>query len=516
MEFFSQYFPDEVADVQVGVRADGLRRLLKKWEKTNEKLHFARAALSEHGIRTTKRTMPICGTKMDAIDYYQQRLTEIGMQIDVKQKEIIEHAQLSRVGFVTFRTIGLAAQNAQLLMDRNATKLVASPAPQPSDIYWKELELPRFWRPFAKPISWALCSALIVFWGSLVVFAQALANLENLSHTKGFLWLGKVNTWSPALYGFISGFLPALTIIVLFAMLPELLNTIVRFKGVYTHSQLKRNVLKYYSIFLVVNVFLVSILSGGTISVIRKLLDSSGSQILTILGEALPAQSAFFINYILTYTLFTFPMNLMRVGPFIISRLKSIKFRSKEECKKAAQTTSFKYELLCGIQLLVFVIGFTYAPIAPFILPWAILFYAVTWLLCKYLLIYVYNPAYDSGGLFWPVLFNRLVFGMVLGQATLIGVFVFKTHPAVAIVAPLPFITIGYGIVINKLYLRSSTYLSMNEYPVSGNNGEVYTQVYKDPILQLDTHACSLVNRRKSEIVESGLLNRPVVGYGSI
>ena len=55
MEFFSQYFPDEVADVQVGVRADGLRRLLKKWEKTNEKLHFARAALSEHGIRTTKR-----------------------------------------------------------------------------------------------------------------------------------------------------------------------------------------------------------------------------------------------------------------------------------------------------------------------------------------------------------------------------------------------------------------------------------------------------------------------------
>jgi hypothetical protein len=59
----------------------------------------------------------------------------------------------------------------------------------------------------------------------------------------------------------------------------------------------------------------------------------------------------------------------------------------------------------------MFVIGFAYAPIAPLIIPWVVLFYAITWLFGKYLLIYVYNPEFDSGGLFWPVIFNRMIFG---------------------------------------------------------------------------------------------------------
>lgn len=515
MELFSQYFPGEIVDAQVGVRADGLRRLVKKWETINEKLQFARDALSENGARTTLRRPPVCGTKVDAIDYYQQKLARLNPKIEAKRREVLTEVENSQVGFVTFRTIGLATQNAQLLMDRDATKLVASPAPQPSDIYWKELELPRLWRPLVKPISWVLCAALILFWGSFVVIAQAVANLENLSHVKGFSWLSTVGSWNPALYGLVSGFLPALTIIILFALLPQILAAIVKIKGVYTHSQVKRSVLKYYYIFLVVNVFLVSILSGGTITIMKRVLHSTGSQILELLGEALPAQSSFFINYILTYALFTYPMNMLRPGAFIMSKIKKMKARSRAECRKAERPQEFKYELLCGIQLLMFVIGFTYAPIAPFVLPWTVLFYLITWLFGKYLLIYVYNPEYDSGGLFWPVIFNRLVAGMALGQATLVGVFIFKTHPAVFIVAPLPLISIGFGVAVNKLFNRPSTHLSMNEYPSAGTNGEVFANFFKDPVLQLDTHESNLMNRRKSSLLEAGM-HRPLIGYGSI
>ena len=57
-----------------------------------------------------------------------------------------------------------------------------------SDVYWKELELPRYWRPLAQPIAFAICGALIVLWGTIIVFVQGLANLENLSHTKGMLF----------------------------------------------------------------------------------------------------------------------------------------------------------------------------------------------------------------------------------------------------------------------------------------------------------------------------------------
>ena len=55
LDLFSKYFPNEVVDAQVGVHAHGLRRLVKKWEKISEKLHFARAALEEKGTHTTVR-----------------------------------------------------------------------------------------------------------------------------------------------------------------------------------------------------------------------------------------------------------------------------------------------------------------------------------------------------------------------------------------------------------------------------------------------------------------------------
>ena len=46
-----------------------------------------------------------------------------------------------------------------------------------------------------------------------------------VTYFAGFSWLKVVSGWSPALYGLISGFLPALSIIVLFALLPQFLES---------------------------------------------------------------------------------------------------------------------------------------------------------------------------------------------------------------------------------------------------------------------------------------------------
>lgn len=54
-DLFSQYFPGEVIDAQVGVDAGGLRKLIKKYDKAEQKLQFAQAALEENGKRQMKR-----------------------------------------------------------------------------------------------------------------------------------------------------------------------------------------------------------------------------------------------------------------------------------------------------------------------------------------------------------------------------------------------------------------------------------------------------------------------------
>jgi hypothetical protein len=55
MEIFSRYFPGEVVDAQVSLKAGRLRKLVKKYQKNEKKLGFAQAALAEHGTRCTKR-----------------------------------------------------------------------------------------------------------------------------------------------------------------------------------------------------------------------------------------------------------------------------------------------------------------------------------------------------------------------------------------------------------------------------------------------------------------------------
>jgi len=212
-------------------------------------------------------------------------------------------------------------------------------------------------------------------------------------------------------------------------------------------------------------------------------------------------------------------MNILRVGNFILAKLKRMRARSQMECCKAESPGTWNYATTLGVILLIFVIAFTYAPIAPFVIPWTVIFYAIAYLFGKYLLIYVYSPGYDSGGLFWPVVFNRIIFGMVLGQLILLGVFIFKTHPSLSLVAPLPLITGIFAYVMHALFDRPSTYLSMNEYPRSAeNNGESFKHLYKDPVLLLDTHACAksyLYAPSPNYNLEEGTVpHHPTVGLG--
>lgn len=64
----------------------------------------------------------------------------------------------------------------------------------------------------------------------------------------------------------------------------------VKLKGVYTKSQVQRSVLKYYFWFLIVNVFLITLLSGGAIQIIHQFVDSSGTEY----GPLLPFLSFLF------------------------------------------------------------------------------------------------------------------------------------------------------------------------------------------------------------------------------
>ncbi len=59
--------------------------------------------------------------------------------------------------------------------------------------------------------------------------------------------------------------------------------------------------------------------------------------------------------------------------------------------------------------------------LSPLILPFLVLFFGFGYLVCRYLLLYVYVAPFESGGAFWPMVFSRMCAALIFSHITLIG-----------------------------------------------------------------------------------------------
>eukprot|EP01111_Echinosteliopsis_oligospora_P005917 TRINITY_DN1969_c1_g1_i1.p1 TRINITY_DN1969_c1_g1~~TRINITY_DN1969_c1_g1_i1.p1 ORF type:complete len:788 (+),score=207.44 TRINITY_DN1969_c1_g1_i1:116-2479(+) len=498
---FHNMFPGEVVSAHFAEDNPILRDYISEWETTDTDLFFAREANQTSHVRPTHKTTPVIGTEVDSIDFYSDKTAMLSRHISSHKAAIKKDPKPTKVVFVTYKTIGYAFRASQLCISSSSGRFLAQPAPHEKDVFWEMYARPQWRKAVMTPLLYAIAILMIIFWSAIIVFAQGIVNLPALARTPEFSFLRPVLNWDPIVIGFISGYLPALVVIIATALLPTILRLLVEMAGVETHSQSRRRVMRLYFLFLLVNVFLVTVIAGGALTVIDKLVTGPVSNVLVFLGQSLPAQSIFFINYILVYALFTYPLRILRIGNLIVSRIKRYLARSEAEVKFVERPPPFTYELLYGTQLLMFLIGFAYSIISPFIIPFCFLFFACTYLFGKYTMIYVESPTYDSGGKDWPVFFRRMIVSMVAGQIVMIGVFIFKKSPALILVAFLPFITISFCVLVSRRFNPICSYLPLLEYPhdqeqhiinnnnnssSSGRNATDYQETYIDPVRRDD------------------------------
>jgi hypothetical protein len=99
--------------------------------------------------------------------------------------------------------------------------------------------------------------------------------------------------------------------------------------------------------------------------------------------------------------------------------------------------------------MLVVVIAVVFAVVAPLVLLPCTLFCLFSRVMWTHHHLYVYESVFESGGQFWPKIFRRFVFGLIIAQMTITGQFILKEarHEAYATIA-LMFMT--------YLFLRST------------------------------------------------------------
>lgn len=263
-------------------------------------------------------------------------------------------------------------------------------------------------------------------------------------------------------------------------------------EGLEANSWIEKSQMAKLFYFQVFNIFLGSLLTGSIFTQLSNIIDDPAS-IASLLGTSLPSKATFFINYVMLLST-GFAMGLLRVGPLIVSWIK-VKFLAKtpKEMEAAWAPSPTSFGVLYPEMLLVFCIGITYAPIAPFALAFCFLYMGFGYIAFKYQVLYVDIPVYQSGGYFFPSIFYRVIIALLIMQATLIGLFGVKASPLAVLLIPSPFITMVAFYFMDKWYIKPARYTPMliakgmdqNDCSVTGDSAmeQIDPHAYSKPCL---------------------------------
>ncbi|KAL2758948.1 hypothetical protein ACRALDRAFT_1040768 [Sodiomyces alcalophilus JCM 7366] len=391
--------------------------------------------------------------KLDAIEYLTNRIKQLEVEIKEVRKTVDKRSTMP-YGFASYDDITEAHNIAYACRKKHPLGATIRLAPRPDDIIWNNLPLSASTRSRRRVVNNLWIALLTVVWiVPNAMIAIFLINLSNLGRV--FPDFQPVLEGNPTLWGFVQGILsPAITSLV-FLVLPIIFRRLSMKAGDQTKTGRERHVLgKLYAFFVFNNLVVFSLFGSawkfvaGVINRTNKGEDAwraiQEEDIGSTLFIALCDISPFFVSWLLQRQLGA-AIDLAQLWTLIYSFfVRKFSSPTPRELIELTAPPSFDYASYYNYFLYYTTIALCFAGIQPLAMPAVALYFGIDVWLKKYLLMYVFITKTESGGLFWRVLFNRMVFATILGDLVFFlttwvrGEGVIRTH-ALA-VAPLPFI----------------------------------------------------------------------------
>ncbi|KAK2662625.1 hypothetical protein Ddye_001199 [Dipteronia dyeriana] len=446
-DFFERNHPDNYLCHQAVYNANKFAKLARKRERLQNWLDYNQLKFERHTEKrpTTKiGFLGLWGEKVDSVDYYKHQIKELDKRMSLERQKIIKDSKtILPVAFVSFKTRWGAAVCAQTQQSKNPTLWLTNWAPEPRDVYWKNLAIPFVSLTIRKLIISLSVFALVFFYMIPIAFVQSLANLEGLERVAPFL---RPVIELKFIKSFLQGFLPGLALKLFLYILPTILMIMSKIEGHIALSNLERRTSAKYYYFMLVNVFLGSIITGTAFEQLDSFLHQSPTQIPRTIGVSIPMKATFFITYIMIDGWAGIASEILRLKPLVIFHLKNMFIVKTERDKvKAMNPGSVDFpETLPSLQL-YFLLGIVYAVVTPILLPFILVFFALAYLVYRHQIINVYNQQYESAGAFWPHVHSRIIASLLISQLVLLGLL--STKKAVnstPLLIVLPVLTIAF------------------------------------------------------------------------
>ncbi|KAL5117551.1 hypothetical protein ACEQ8H_004581 [Pleosporales sp. CAS-2024a] len=362
--------------------------------------------------------------KVDAIDYLTARIQRLEGQIK-EVRETVDKRHAMPYGFVSYETIESAHSVAYAARNKHPQGTTVRLAPKPKNIIWRNLLLNpkmRRWRRFINRLWVTLLTLLYIVPNALI--AIFLSKLSNLA----LVW-NAFNTQlnaHPKFWAVVQGILaPALTSL-FYYFLPIIFRRLSMRAGDYTKTSRERHVTaSLYNFFVFNNLFVFSLFSAlfGVVSLIVKLARDEHEPFMTIMHkidifntimQTLCGVSPFWVTWLVQRNLGA-AVDLSQVANLAWGSF-SRKFLNPTPRELIIRTAPppFDYASYYNYFLFYSTVALCFAPLQPITLVVVAFYFSIDSWMKKYLLMYVFSTKNESGGLYWRILFNRMLVSVML------------------------------------------------------------------------------------------------------
>ncbi|KAL6941501.1 Calcium permeable stress-gated cation channel 1 [Hanseniaspora osmophila] len=397
------------------------------------------------------------GKEVDAISYLQE-------QLKVVDKEIFEARErqysTTPTAFVTMDSVANAQMAAQAVLDPRVHYFQTHLAPAPHDIIWDNVSLNRHERMMKSNFVTVLIGVISVF---LIVPVSYLATLLNLKTiTKFWPSLGKFlkeNSWAESL---VTGLLPTYLFTLLNVLIPYFYEYLTSRQGLVSHSEEEISLVSKNFFYSFVNLFLVFTLAGTASNFWGYFTDTT--KIAYQLATSVREFSLFYVDLIILQGIGMFPFKLLLVGSLIGFPFVKSKCKTPRQRQYLYQSPIFNFGLQLPQSILILVITIIYSIMSTKILVSGLAYFVIGFYVYKYQLVFAVDHLPHSTGKVWPLVYRRVILGLLLFQLTMAGTL--AGYPSGWILStclfPLPIITVMCWWDLQTNYLPLINFIALS------------------------------------------------------
>ncbi|MCL7029770.1 hypothetical protein MKW94_010341 [Papaver nudicaule] len=445
--FFCVNHPDHYLTHQVVYNANTLAKMVAQRKSLLNRLRYYQNKYERDSSKKPTTKTGFCGlwgATVDAIDYYTDEIDKLSKEeISERERVMSDPKAIMPAAFVSFKSRWAAAVCAQTQQSSNPTIWLTEWAPEPRDVFWSNLAIP-FVELSIRRLIMAVATFFLTFFFMIpIAFVQSLANIEGIEKVLPFL---KPLIEKKVVKSIIQGFLPGIALKIFLILLPTILMTMSKIEGHTSLSTLDRRSAAKYHLFVLVNVFLGSIITGTAFQQLDAFIHQSANDIPKTVGVSIPMKATFFITYIMVDGWAGVAGEILRLVPLVMFHLKNaFLVKTEQDREEAMDAGSVDFASNEPRIQLYFLLGLVYSVVTPILLPFIVVFFGFAYLVFRHQIINVYNQKYESGAAFYPDVQRRLITGLVISQLLLMGLMSTKgAKQSTPLLIALPVLTIWF------------------------------------------------------------------------